>query len=67
MLPGADGWPDWEATKAHFARKKLFDPATEKWDAAWARYWKSGPGAAFRASQIMLSDALPRSALKKSP
>lgn len=56
VIPGANGWPDWEATKAHFARKKLFDPATEKWDGAWERYWKSGPGAAFRGRAWMRGD-----------
>lgn len=56
VVPGAGGWPDWEATKVRFKDRGLFHPATEKWEDAWERYWKSGSGAAFRSRAWMRGD-----------
>lgn len=56
VVAGADGWIDWNATRARFESEGYWngDPAT--WTAAWDAYWASGPGAAFRDLSFMRGD-----------
>ena len=50
---GADGWPDWEATRRHFERSGLFHPPAQPWEQAWKAYWETGAGAKFRHTSFM--------------
>ena len=56
VVPGADGWIDWAATRSRFQSHGLYNSATETWTTAWDRYWASGAGAAFKDCSFMRFD-----------
>lgn len=53
VIPGADGWWDWTATKANFRTKGYWDGVDATWNAAWSNYWAIGVGAPFRNTSFM--------------
>lgn len=53
VMRGADGWVDWNATKAKFQAEGYWDGVSATWDASWEAYWASGPGNAFRKLSFM--------------
>ncbi len=56
VIPGADGWWDWTATKANFQAKGYWDGVAGNWDAAWSNYWAVGCGASFKNLSFMRFD-----------
>lgn len=53
VIPGADGWWDWAATKTNFQAKGYWDGVAANWDSAWSNYWAVGVGAPFRNLSFM--------------
>jgi len=53
VIPGADGWWDWTATKSNFQAKGYWDGVAANWNAAWSNYWATGVGAPFRNLSFM--------------
>lgn len=58
VVAGSNGWIDWNATRDHFIAAGLYDTTTQTWrdggaNDAWALYWSSGPGAAFKNLSFM--------------
>ncbi len=56
VIPGANGWWDWTATKATFQAKGFWDGVSGNWDAAWSNYWAAGYGARFKDLSFMRFD-----------
>lgn len=57
VVAGANGWIDWTATQKRFQEKGYYNPAQKQpWDQAWAAYWKTGPGNAFKNLSFMRFD-----------
>jgi hypothetical protein len=56
VIPGADGWWDWTATKANFQAKGYWDGVANNWDTAWSNYWAVGYGASFKDLSFMRFD-----------
>jgi len=56
VIPGADGWWDWTATKANFQAKGYWDGVEANWNTAWSNYWATGPGASFKDLSFMRFD-----------
>jgi hypothetical protein len=56
VIPGADGWWDWTATKADFQAKGYWDGVAANWDMAWSNYWAVGYGATFKDLSFMRFD-----------
>ena len=56
VIPGADGWWDWTATKANFQAKGYWDGVAGNWDTAWSNYWAVGNGASFKDLSFMRFD-----------
>ncbi len=56
VIPGANGWWDWAATKANFQSKGLWDGVPASWDAAWSNYWAVGYGSKFKDLSFMRFD-----------
>ncbi len=56
VIPGADGWWDWTATKATFLAKGYWDGVEANWNTAWSNYWATGPGASFKELSFMRFD-----------
>lgn len=53
VIPGANGWYDWTATKSNFRAKGYWNGVEANWDAAWSNYWAIGAGAPFRNTSFM--------------
>jgi Concanavalin A-like lectin/glucanases superfamily/Cadherin-like domain/FG-GAP-like repeat len=53
IIPGADGWWDWAATKANFRAKGYWNGVEASWNTAWSNYWAVGTGAPFRNTSFM--------------
>ena len=53
IVPGGNGWIDWDATREHWKQKGLFNPPGQSWDDAWEAYWGKGPGSKFRHTSFM--------------
>ena len=53
VIPGANGWWDWTATKTNFQAKGYWDGVEANWNAAWSNYWAIGVGAPFRNLSFM--------------
>jgi hypothetical protein len=47
------GWWDWTATKAKFLADGYWDGVEANWAAAYAAYWTTGPGSAWRNLSFM--------------
>lgn len=53
VIPGADGWWDWTATKTNFQSKGYWNGVEANWASSWSTYWATGPGALFRDLSFM--------------
>ncbi len=53
VIPGANGWWDWTATKANFQAKGYWDGVAANWNSAWSNYWAAGVGASFKNLSFM--------------
>ena len=53
VIPGANGWWDWTATKANFQAKGYWDGVAANWSTAWSNYWAIGAGAPFKNLSFM--------------
>ena len=56
VIPGADGWWDWTATKTNFQAKGFWDGVAANWTPAWSNYWAVGSGASFKNLSFMRFD-----------
>jgi len=56
VIPGANGWWDWAATKANFQAKGYWDGVAANWDPAWSNYWSVGYGSKFKDLSFMRFD-----------
>jgi hypothetical protein len=53
IVPGMNGWIDWNATKTGFQAKGYWDGVAANWTPAWSNYWSIGQGKAWRNTSFM--------------